>query len=526
MRVGIGQIDSLTGGIERNAEAIIGRIDEARAKDCDLVVFPEFAVPGRLLLDLVWRPGFVEKCESAVDRIRQGSSEIAVVVGSIAPATPGASRLCSCAYVIEDTSVVARIDSVHVPPVSIAEESRYFTPCPGTQTVDVAGRRIGVTLGEALGCDVESVDVLASLGAECVIHTAASPFRVGCSRARRRLACECAKENEVRIVYANGVGGVDGVVFDGGSFAVDQTGVLVFQAPRFEEGLYVLDGDSAAPIAEPTEEALSEIRAAIVCGIHDYVVKNGFSSVIVGLSGGIDSALVTTLAVEALGPDTVTGIYLPCEHSSRESASDAQTIASNLGIEFLEVPAGDVHSALCDALPFDATGIVDENLQARARAALWMAVANERNALVLATGNKSEIAVGYCTLYGDTTGALAPIADLYKSDVYRLAERFADRIPRSVLDKAPSAELRPNQRDADDLPPYDVLDDLLNALIDENASRAQLIERGFREEMVDDIAKRFYASEFKRRQLPPGIVLSTRPLGGGRRMPMTHVYRD
>ena len=524
MRVGIGQINSLVGAFEQNAATILERIDEARGRGCELVLFPEFAVPGAFPLDLVLRPGFVEGCEDAIDEIRRGAEGIAVVVGSIANEKRRGARsgLRNCAYLIENASIVARVDKTHATP----DEARYFAPGPGALTVDVASRRFGVALGDLLEAGEGPIDLLASLGAEWIVQLAASPFRVGRLRARRRLATASARENGAGIVYVNCVGGADGTVFDGGSFAADQSGNLVFQAPCFEEGLYVFELDSAEPIEEPNEDALDLTRSAIVLGTRDYVTKNGFSSVIVGISGGIDSALVAALAVEALGPSAVTGVYLPCAHSSAESAADARALSERLGIELLEISAEGVHSALRSALPFDAIGVVDENLQARARAMLWMALSNERNTLVLATGNKSEVAIGYCTLYGDTTGALAPIADLYKADVYRLAKSFGDRIPDSILEKAPSAELRPDQKDEDDLPPYDTLDALLRGLIDENASREQLIERGFDERLVDDVLRRFYAAEYKRRQLPPGIAVTDHPFGPARRAPLTHTFRD
>ncbi|GAG10332.1 unnamed protein product, partial [marine sediment metagenome] len=262
------------------------------------------------------------------------------------------------------------------------------------------------------------------------------------------------------IVYANLVGGQDGVVFDGGSFIVDADGRLLFQAPAFTEGLYVFDLSDPRPVAPEEPDELDQIRSALVLGIRDYVSKNGFASVLVGLSGGIDSALVATLAVEALGPEHVTAVYLPSEFSSDESREDAQEIARRLSIELLEIPLSAIHQALRDALPETPTGLTDENLQPRVRGTLLMALANQRNALVLCPGNKSEIAIGYNTLYGDTIGALAPIADLYKTDVYRLAESLADRIPRRVIEKPPTAELRPNHRDEDDLPPYSELDPL------------------------------------------------------------------
>ena len=538
MRVGIGQINPCVGAVDANAQRILTRIAEAREAGCDLVVFPELALPGPAPLDLVWRPGFVEACEAAVDEIRQACTDIAVVVGSIAQ-EKGRSRrdrehppigsrgarplLRNSAFVIENATIVARVDKTFSPTGGPANDARYFAPSEGGQTLNLGGRRLGVTLGE----DVAGgpIDVLASLGAEWIVHGAASPFLVGKQAERRRLVSRTARESGVGIVFANCVGGMDDIVFDGGSLVVDPAGRLLLQAPRFEEGLFVVEIDSAAPIKKPDEDALSEMRTAIVLGLRDYVRKNGFSSVIVGVSGGIDSALVAALAAEALGPSAVIGVYLPCAHSSAASAADARALSERLGIELLEISAEGVHSALRRALPFDAIGVVDENLQARARAVLWMALANERGALVLATGNKSEIAMGYCTLYGDTTGALAPIADLFKSDVYQLAAALGDRIPQTIREKAPSAELRPGQRDADDLPPYDVLDRLLTALIDDNASRAELVERGFEATVVDDILRRYYTFEFKRRQLPPGITLTANPLGG-RRLPLTHTFRQ
>ena len=270
---------------------------------------------------------------------------------------------------------------------------------------------------------------------------------------------------------------------------------------------------------------IESIRRAIVVGIHDYLDKNGFSRVIIGLSGGIDSALVAALAVEALGKEKVTAVFLPSEITSQESRDDATTFAHRLGIEFLDVGIAEVIGAYHNALPQSLTGLPAENLQARARGTLLMALANERNALVLATGNKSEIAVGYNTLYGDTVGAIAPIADLYKTQVYQLAKALGETIPQNIVEKAPTAELRPGQRDEDDLPPYALLDAILLDLIEKNASRKDLIASGFPEKIVDEILSRYYKSEYKRRQLPLGIKVSPKAFGIGRRMPITHAYR-
>jgi len=526
MRVGIGQINSTVGDIDGNAKTITSRIVEAREAGCDLVLFPEFALPGQSPLDLVWRSGFVEACEEAMDVIRRQTDGIAAVVGSVAPCKiqqgESDAALSNCAYAMEDRSILARVDKMGFTAGNVGDDKRYFSPCQGTQTIDLAGHRLGLSLGHRIGDG--TADILAGLEAEWILHAAASPFRAGIQAERLRLASQAARESGLGIVFANCVGGQDTTVFDGGSFVVGPDGRPRFRADRFEEGLFVIDLDASDATPAKEESALPEKRAAIILGIHDYVRKNGFSAVIVGISGGIDSALVAALAVEALGPSAVTGVYLPCEHSSDESRADARALSSNLGIELLEISARGVHEALRSALPFDAAGIVDENLQARSRATLWMALANERDALVLATGNKSETAVGYFTLYGDATGALAPIGDLYKYEVRQLAASFEGRVPQKILEKAPSAELRPDHRDEDDLPPYEILDPLLEALIDENASREELIARGLGAELVDEVLVRYYRSEFKRRQAPPALSLTASSFGE-RGMPLTHTFR-
>jgi len=523
MRVGIGQSGSIIGDFARNAEAIIASVREARDRECDLVVFPELSVPGANPLDLPRRPGFVEGCEKAIDRIRAETSGIVAVVGSTAieQGRPQ-ERFRDRAVVLADREIIARIDKSVRPSSSPDGEEGPFTSAPGVETVDAAGMTFGLTIGE--GFDDDTAEVFASLGASWLLQPAASPFRVGRPSERRAAARTSARTAGIGLIFVNAVGGQDGHVFDGGSFVVDPDGRLVFQAPAFEEGLFVVDLDTAQPIADPSDDGLDLIRQAIVLGIRDYVRHNGFERVLIGLSGGIDSALVATLAVEALGSSAVAGVCLPSAHSSQGSRDDALALAGNLGIELVEIPIEPARETLANSLPFPVSGVVDENLQARIRAVFWMTLANERNALVLAAGNKSEAAIGYCTLYGDTTGALAPIADLYKRDVYRLAERLADRIPRAILEKAPSAELRPGQRDEDDLPPYDVLDPLLEALIAENASTEELVDRGFDPHTVADVVRRVYDAEFKRRQLPPTIVVSDHPLGG-LRIPLTNHFR-
>ena len=541
MRVGIGQINPHVGAIERNRDRILARLTEARDRRCDLVVFPELAVCGYSPLDSMWRPGYAESCEEAVEAIRAASEGIGVVLGSIVarPRREAVNRYdlssladvaeterFNAAVLIEDGCVLGRASKIHLPCYDVYDESRYFSPGPGTEVFGFRGRTIGISVCEDLWVDGGPTELQASLGAEWIVNLSASPFYVGKQAIRHRLIRQRAMDNGVGIVYVNLVGGQDDIVFDGASFVVDAHGRLVFQAPAFTEGLYVVDlSDPPRGVLVESDE-LAALRSALVLGIHDYVSKNGFSSVIVGLSGGVDSALVTALAVEALGPKQVTAVYLPSEFSSEESREDAREIARSLSIDLLEIPMSDIHRALRDALPETPTGLADENLQPRVRATIWMALANQRNALVLCAGNKSEIAMGYNTLYGDTTGALAPIADLYKTDVYRLAASLRDRIPKRVLERPPAAELRVDHRDEDDLPPYAELDPLLAKVIEANMSRTQLIGAGFEPELVDRVLPRYYASEYKRRQLPPGIKVTPKAFGVGRKVPITNAYRD
>lgn len=512
---------------------------EARARGCDLVVFPELAICGYSPLDGMWRPGYAETCEAAVDALRAASDGIGVVVGSItaherrepinrhdlsALADSAEVDLRNTAILIEDGKILGRASKIHLPCYDVYDESRYFSPGPGIEVFAFRGTTIGLNVCEDLWVDGGPAELQASLGAEWIVNISASPFYVGKPEIRRRLIRRRAKENDVGIVYANLIGGQDEAVFDGGSFIVGSDGDLLFEAPLFTEGLFVVDLAHAAPVPSDEDNDLEQLRSALVLGIRDYVRKNGFTSVIIGLSGGIDSALVTALAVEALGPEHVTAVYLPSRYSAEQSGADARRLADRIGIELLEIPVAEAHDVLRRALPEAPEGLVDENLQPRIRATIWMGLANQRDALVLCAGNKSEIATGYSTLYGDTTGALAPIADLYKSDVYRLAASFGDRMPQSILERPPTAELRPDQRDEDDLPPYEELDPLLRYIIDENRSRQELIAMGFDAALVVRVLARYRASEYKRRQLPPGIKVTPKAFGLGRRVPITNAY--
>ncbi len=539
MRVGIGQMNAHVGAIERNTETVLAMMGEAAAAGCDVVVFPELAVPGYSPLDLLWRPGFVSACEEAVAAIAKRAGAATVLVGSVTaePSHTAGNRsdpsstcdgagtdLRNVAHVLRDGREIGRAAKIHLPTYDIYNEKRYFTAGEGVETFDVGGIPSGVNLCEDLWIDDGPTDLAASLGARIIFNLSASPFYVGKPEIRRRLVRRRAQESSASIVYVNLVGGQDDIVFDGGSFAANESGDVVFAAPRFQAGLYVADLPGN-PIRAHVEDPGQELRAALVLGIRDYVRKNGFQSCLLGLSGGVDSAVVACLAAEAVGPENVLAVYMPSRFSAAKSGEDALAVARALGLRYQEIPIADLHERFRRALPHGAAGLVDENLQPRIRGLLLMALSNQDGGLVLCPGNKSEIAMGYNTLYGDTVGALAPIADLYKDDVYRVAATYRDAIPRRVIERAPTAELRANQKDEDDLPPYAELDPALRALIEGNASRDGLLGAGFPAPLVDEVLRRYFLHEHKRRQLPPGIKVTPKAFGGGRRMPITNAYR-
>jgi len=509
MRVGIGQINTWAGDIDRNLASILQMVDEAKSAGCDVVVFPEYAIPGAFPLDLVRRPGFVSACEEANETVRQASEDIDIVLGSVARETSPSAGICSSAFHFAGGDVGLRADKTLLRSWPFDETTR-FAPGQGACTTELGGHTIGLALHDLDRLSASEMDLFTGLGADWLLVSSSTHFRGGKRMQLLPAVCQAARETGVGIAFANGVGGADGIVLEGGSFAVNPKGELIFEGARFKEAFYAVDFEAPA-VDAIKEDRIGAARSAIVLAIRDYVRKSGHQKVVVGVSGGVDSALVAALAVEALGPEAVLGIYLPCAYSSEESRRDAHELASRLRFELQEVSACSTHDAFREALPFEAAGVVDENLQARARAVLWMAMANKQHALVLAAGNKSEAAVGYATLYGDTTGALAPIADLYKTDVFQMARSFGDRIPNAILTKAPSAELRPNQRDEDELPPYEELDRLLRAYLDEGASRENLL-RDHTPIVIEDVLRRVERSEFKRRQVPPAVLLSESPL--------------
>jgi NAD+ synthase (glutamine-hydrolysing) len=522
MRIAIAQINPLLGDIEKNRRMIELYSARAIADGAELIIFPELSLCGPCPLSLLQRTGFVARVQKAVQKIAAATKRIGVIIGGIGTGPGGEDgyRCYNSAFLIEGGRVIGEARKVK----SQGEDGReweYFTPGQGVEVFEFRGRKIGITLGDEGLLDTSPIDTLASLGAGLVINITAAPFYRGSPDNRRQLGEKKAKDNGIDLIYTNLVGAQDGLVYAGGSFVTGPDGKPIFQAPCFKEGLFLVDLEKPAPT--PSSVApIDLLRGAITLGIHDYVQKSGFPRVIIGLSGGIDSAVVVVLAVTALGPDAVTALFMPSKITSGESSLATRELASRLSIELLEIPIDEVVATYEHSLTQPLSGLTTENLQARIRGTFLMTLANERNALVLAPGNKSEIAVGYNTLYGDTVGALAPIADLYKTEVLRLAEAMGETIPRNIKTRPPSAELRPDQRDEDDLPPYSLLDEILHEIIEENSSREGLIEKGFPKQVVDDVLSRYYRSEYKRRQLPPAIKLSR----NGPKLPIIHAYRD
>lgn len=549
MRVALCQIDTTVGDFDGNARRIADFAQRAAQQGAELAVFPELAICGYPPEDLLLRAAFLEAHDAALRVVAAAVPRgLDVLVGCVArndEATRcGGRPLHNAVAHLRGGRIGIVARKTLLPTYDVFDESRYFEPCraPEANVLPVRGRRVGIVVCEDGWNDelffdernyaVDPVERVVRAGAELVVNLSASPWERGKEAFRHRMVAAAAARHGVPLVYVNMVGGDVGLQFDGGSLAVKATGIAQ-QPVWFREALVVVDTAqpwTEAPAWQP-DEAMQ--HAAIVQGIGAYVRKFGFRDVVVGLSGGIDSALVATLAVDALGPRHVVGIGMPSSHSSEHSIEDARALAQNLGIDFHLLPIEPLQRAFAEVLQpvFAGTspGIAEENLQSRARGAVLMAFANKHGHLLLTTGNKSECAVGYCTIYGDTNGALAPIADLWKTEVWALARwcnRGGARIPQRSIDKPPSAELRPGQLDADSLPPYDVLDPVLRCLVEQELSvAATALQTGLARERVAALFAQVQGAEWKRHQFPPTIKLSKR-CWNGRRMPVSHRYRE
>ena len=532
MRLALAQIDPTVGDLEGNRKLILGRIEEARAAGSDLVVIPELAVTGYPPEDLLLRPGFVHAARDSLERIAAETHDIVALVG--VPLLDG--HLYNACAICRDGEIAGWYRKWHLPNYGVFDEKRYFAPGDELAFVEVAGTKVGITICEDMWVPGPPTTELAAAGAELVVNLSASPFHVGRAQEREAIFSARARESGVPVALCNSVGGQDELIFDGHSLFIGSDGTVLVRAPGFEEALLVVDLErpEAAGLA-PLGEVLEQMRCALVLGLRDYVSKNGFDAVIVSVSGGIDSAVTAALAVEALGPDRVHCVSMPSRYSSQETRADARRLAENLGCDFRELPIEPVVEAYTGVLAQSFAGreadVAEENLQARIRGTLAMALSNKFGWLLVASGNKSELSVGYATLYGDMAGGFALLKDVFKTDVFRLARHLNEQagrelVPQSTIDRAPSAELREGQRDEDSLPPYDELDRVLQAYVEEDRSLDELRADGFDPDVVARAVALIDRAEYKRRQAPPGVRLRPKAFGRDRRTPITNRWRS
>jgi len=544
LRVAVAQIDTTVGDFPGNVGKILASGRRAEAAGADIVLFPELAVCGYSPRDLVERASFVSATEKAADRIVRASGRATWIFGALAANRGTSGRgVFNVAVVARGGRRVAIYRKRLLPSYDVFDEGRYFEPGDRPLVLRLGGRRVAVTICEDIWndktfwkrplYDPDPVAELKALALDLHVNISASPYTLGKNRLRRRMMERVARSSGVALVHCNLVGGNDDLIFDGSSMAFDARGRMVAAARRFEEDFWTIDLPDGRGPMPPVESAIPGLRRALVLALSDYAKKCGFESAVLGLSGGIDSAVTAALAAEALGPERVLGVAMPGPYSSAGSLYDAKALAERLGIRFVEVPIGRVLDAyrttLGPLVGMEGPSPTEENLQARIRGAILMALSNRFGHLVLSTGNKSEIAVGYCTLYGDMAGGYALISDVPKTMVYELAEelnRGGERIPRATIEKPPSAELRPDQKDTDSLPPYSTLDPIIEALVDLALPVAKAARRaGVPAALAEEISGRIDRNEYKRRQMPPGPKVTARSFGEGRRYPIAQKFR-
>jgi NAD+ synthase/NAD+ synthase (glutamine-hydrolysing) len=542
MKIALLQIDPTVGDLAGNARLILEALGEAGRRGADLAVTPELALVGYLPRDLLLSEDFVRRSWDALaDLARKASGLPPVLVGLPEPNdAPEGRPLFNSAALLNGGRIDSRFRKSLLPTYDVFDEDRYFEPFQGPQVLELGGHRLGISICEDIWNDRDfwkrrryhhdPIEELALAGADTVINLSASPFVAGKQQLRESMLGNAAQRHRVRVLYVNQYGGNDDLVFDGRSCAFGVDGEPFARGRSFDADVVICDLESAEPIGPPADLGVeSEIWRALVLGTRDYARKCGFSSAVLGLSGGIDSALTAAIAVDALGPDRVIGAVMPSPYSSRGSVEDACQLAANLGMRTVTLPIDSImrayDGALGESFSEGECGVARENLQARIRGALLMALSNQHGALLLTTGNKSELSVGYCTLYGDMNGGLAVIADVPKTTVYRVARwrnQQAGRaiIPEASLTKAPSAELRPNQTDQDSLPPYEILDDILRRHIELHQPDDEIVRAGFEAGLVQNVLRMVRNAEFKRKQAAPGLKVTDRAFGTGWRMPI------
>jgi len=555
MKICLAQINPTVGDFEQNVKKICRFINTAK-KRADLIVFPEMCIVGYPPKDLLELSGFVDSNLKALEEVKKNVTGISAIVGFVDRNVGHRGKnLYNAAAYINNKEIISRHYKSLLPTYDVFDEDRYFEPAHSISLAKISGRRSGISICEdAWGANVvwpgkihhkDPVESMVRQGAEIIINISASPFTIGKQDERLKMLTSHAKKYNVPIIFVNQIGGNDDLVFDGNSLVINKKGVIVDRALSFEEDLLMVEfkgpdisaGDSKpGSVGKRTqagagEDEIESVFKALVLGTRDYVRKCGFKKAVIGLSGGIDSAVTAVIAARALGKGKVLGVTMPSGFSSKGSVKDSKALAKRLGIAFENIPIKSVYNAytrtlsdMFTGLPFDVT---EENLQARIRGKILMAISNKYGYLVLTTGNKSELAVGYCTLYGDMCGGLAVISDIPKTMVYDIAEyinRKKEIIPIDTIEKPPSAELRPDQKDQDSLPPYDILDGVLRAYVEESKDIDDIVGIGFNETLVKDIIKKVDTNEYKRKQAAPGLKVTSKAFGTGRRMPLAQRY--
>ncbi len=571
LRLAMAQINATVGALQANTSKILGLMDQARNLGVDMIAFPELAITGYPPEDLLFKTDFLQANYQQMQKVMAASTGITVIVGFVDPSD--SNKVFNAAAVGHNGKLIGIYHKIYLPNYGVFDEKRYFHHGDSCPVFEINGIGIGVNICEDIWYEEGPTEIQCAVGAEVIVNINSSPYHVGKHHFREKMLAERAVHNKAYISYTNMVGGQDELVFDGGSLLLNQEGHVIANGHQFEEDLVISDieftgkyefkanagiSQSLQKVGAPTQifvsnytqkkyllnaylnqprlyEGVGEVYQALVCGLHDYVSKNNFAKVLVGISGGIDSALTTTIAVDALGQTNVLGIAMPSRYSSEHSLLDAQSLADNLGIDLWNIPIETAFTSYLEMLaePFSGTepGIAEENLQARIRGNILMAVSNKSGWLVLATGNKSEMATGYTTLYGDLVGGYAVIKDVPKTLVYQLSQyrNSLDQgivIPQNIIDKEPSAELRPNQLDVNSLPRYEDLDPILEAYIEDDKSYEKLIENGFDPNVVKRVISLVDHSEYKRRQSPPGVKITPRAFGRDRRLPIVNQYQQ
>lgn len=540
MQVGFAQINTTVGDIETNARKILAAYREASQQGAQLVITPELALTGYPPQDLVFKSGFVPQTLEQLRVLHERISAVPLLVGyvDLNPKKTGKPFVNSCA-VLEKGRPIRKIFKSLLPTYDVFDEARYFEPADDQQPIELLGAKIGITICEDIWTDkylrhdlyhCDPVGRLVSLGASVILNLSSSPFSVGKPALRRAMVTELALQYRIPFFYCNAVGGNDELIFDGNSFVINKEGATVARLASFGEQIAVVESDAPA-IVEAGMAPEEEIFRALVLGVSDYFAKCGFHSAVLGLSGGIDSAVTAAIAVEALGKKNVTGVSMPSAYSSSGSLDDADRLAKSLGIQRLVIPIKEPFEVLKSQFKEAFAGLkedtTEENMQSRLRGLILMSLSNKFGHLLLTTGNKSELAVGYCTIYGDMCGGLAVISDVPKTMIYRLARwinRDAETIPINSITKPPSAELKPNQTDQDTLPQYDTLDAILQLYVEEQLDPAEIVERGFDPSVVRWIQRRVDINEYKRRQAAPGLKVTSLAFGIGWRMPIAQRY--